>query len=373
MDTATTNARPRRGWRRWLWTAPLFAGVLLRLLCCLPGVGESAPVRGLFRAVSTPLGWLVARLPLSLTELVVVVLVPLSLLRVVYLAVRTAMHSAAHKRRLKRWGRVGCWAASVIVLLYMLLHGINYTRATAAELLGLETAPQTTAALGELTAALAARASQAREQVATDEQGYMVLSAGADAALRQAGEGYAALEDAYPFLWGGVDAAKPVRLSHWWSYTGITGMYFPLLAEANVNIDQPDSAIPFTAAHELAHTRGFAREDECNFFACLACFAHPSPDYRYAGYLQAYIYCANALRAHDPARADAAAERLSDGVRADMAQRSAYWAQFEGEVRTVSTAVNDRFIAWQGVEDGVLSYNRVVDLLLAYAAAQELP
>lgn len=33
-------------------------------------------------------------------------------------------------------------------------------------------------------------------------------------------------------------------------------MYFPFLAEANVNIDIPDWDIPSTAAHELAHTPG---------------------------------------------------------------------------------------------------------------------
>ncbi len=83
---------------------------------------------------------------------------------------------------------------------------------------------------------------------------------------------------------------KPVQLSHWWSYTGITGMYFPFFAEANVNIDVPDSGIPATAAHELAHTRGFAREDECNFLAYLACIHHSSGDVRYSGYLSAYIF-----------------------------------------------------------------------------------
>lgn len=76
--------------------------------------------------------------------------------------------------------------------------------------------------------------------------------------MRQAGEGYKALDDRYSFLWGTVNRGKPVKLSHWWSYTQITGMYFPFFAEGNINVDQPDCDIPVTAAHELAHTRGFA-------------------------------------------------------------------------------------------------------------------
>ena len=64
---------------------------------------------------------------------------------------------------------------------------------------------------------------------------------------------------------------------------------------------------------------------------------------------------------------------MSDGVKRDIAERGRYWKQFEGEVQKAAEKVNDKFIQSQGVEDGILSYNRVVELLLAYHQKEGLP
>jgi len=255
----------------------------------------------------------------------------------------------------------------------MLLHGVNYYRLPVSALMQLDMSPKSAQLLQTLCIDLAKSASSEREKLKEDENGNIMLSNSLLKTLSQAGDGYRILDNTYPFFWGAVNRAKPVQLSHKWSYTGISGMYFPFFVEANVNIDQPDSAIPATSAHELAHTRGFAREDECNFFACLSCFVNPSPDYRYSGYVIAYINCSNALYSYN---SDMWAETLpycSDGVIRDIEERTEYWDSFRGEVQEISNRVNDSFIQSQGVDDGVLSYNRVVGLLLAYYEKEGLP
>ena len=50
-----------------------------------------------------------------------------------------------------------------------------------------------------------------------------------------------------------------------------TGIYCPYTGESNVNVDSPACLLPSTAAHELAHQRSIALEQECNFLAILAC------------------------------------------------------------------------------------------------------
>ena len=40
------------------------------------------------------------------------------------------------------------------------------------------------------------------------------------------------------------------------SYLGITGIYFPFYAEANVNVNIPVNELPTTMAHEMAHAKG---------------------------------------------------------------------------------------------------------------------
>jgi hypothetical protein len=64
--------------------------------------------------------------------------------------------------------------------------------------------------------------------------------------------------------------AKPVALSHLWSYTGITEC-IPFFGEANVNVDVPASQLPITICHEISHTRGIAREQDANLAGFLAC------------------------------------------------------------------------------------------------------
>ena len=62
---------------------------------------------------------------------------------------------------------------------------------------------------------------------------------------------------------------------------------------------------------------------------------------------------------------DAVRETLDGRAAADLRASSEYWAQFEGPVDTVSTAVYDGFLKSYGTI-GVKSYGACVDLLTAY-------
>lgn len=364
--------RVLRGMRHGLFLLPaLLALLLFKLLPHFPHFTETVFSRGIFRVISVPLGGFLAVFPVSFTELLVILALPLAVLLIVLL-IRRLRAAENRGRVLARAGKGIGWVLSFAALSYMLLHGANFYRLPAAELMGLDTTIQSPEYLQQVCIDLARRASAERENLSEDEEGCTVLSVSKTDILRLADEGYRRMDDTYPFLWGGVWRAKPVMLSHWWSYTGITGMYFPMLVEANVNIDVPDSEIPATAAHELAHTRGFAREDECNFFAYLTATHSDSADFRYSGYLMAYIYCSNALYDYDTDMWAVTREYCSEGVKRDLGQRNAYWDQFEGEVQDVSSSINNGFIASQGDEAGIFSYDRVVQLIVGYYRAGEV-
>lgn len=348
----------------------LVAALLFLGLRELPNVAEYVFSRGIFKVLSYPLDWLVSLYPWSLTELMLVLALPLLILLIV-LTVRTLRRSGKRRCEAARLCRRLLAVVSSLLLFYMLMHGVNYYRLPLDTLLQIETGETFTAEeLQAVCMDLAAKATAAREALPEDENGCVVLPDTLSETLKQADDGYRTLGKTWPFLKGSLWRVKPVQLSHWWSYTGISGMYFPLLAEANVNVDMPPWSIPVTAAHEVAHTRGIAREDECNFLAFLACCASEEPVYVYSGYLMTYIYCGNALYDHDPAMWQAARDICSPGVVADLRQQSAYWKQFEGEVKEASTAANNAFIQSQGVADGVLSYDRVVELVLKWYRAE---
>ena len=234
-------------------------------------------------------------------------------------------------------------------------------------------APRSAEYLQRVCADLARRASEEQAALYEDADGCFQLSQPLSSVLNRSGEGYAALQEEYPFLWGPVNRGKPVQLSHWWSYTGITGMYFPFFAEANVNIDVPDSGIPATAAHELAHTRGFAREDECNFLAYLACIHHSSGDVRYSGYLSAYIFCAATRCMRRTGKVGIRPPpNVRRGCSAICGSGAGTGKPLRGGVQEASTVVNDGFLQAQGQTEGVLTYDRAVELILAWYADQSL-
>jgi hypothetical protein len=98
----------------------------------------------------------------------------------------------------------------------------------------------------------------------------------------------------YDFLCNYYTNSKRVILSRAMSYTHTLGVYTFFTGEANLNTNAPDYSIPYTMAHELAHQRGIAREDEANFIAFLVCANADDPYIKYCGYMNLCEYVLNA-------------------------------------------------------------------------------
>ncbi len=159
---------------------------------------------------------------------------------------------------------------------------------------------------------------------------------------------------------------KPVMLSKAMSYTHITGVYSFFTGEANINVDFPDYTIPYTAAHELAHQRGIARENEANMVAFLVCINSSDAYVRYSAYVNMFEYVANALYSASPSMYAKAMAALDYQIRAEQVAYSQFFSQYAHSVTSkVSGAVNDTYLKSQGTE-GQVSYGMVVDLTVAY-------
>lgn len=137
-----------------------------------------------------------------------------------------------------------------------------------------------------------------------------------------------------------------------------------------MNDDSPACLLPATIAHEMAHQRGIASEDECNFLAVLTCATSGNVVYEYSGYLMGFVHLSNALYRADPAYWEAVHAELNAQVRADLADNNAYWARFESETAELSQSVYDGVLKSYGEESGIQSYGEVVDLLVAYYGSQ---
>lgn len=179
-------------------------------------------------------------------------------------------------------------------------------------------------------------------------------------------EAYEAASKKYDFIDSFSSRLKPVMLSRAMSYTHITGVYSFFTGEANINVDFPDYTIPYTAAHELAHQRGIARENEANFVAYLVCIESDDAYIRYSAYLNLYEYVVSALYKADRELYSEVLGKLATSVRAELRAYSNFFERYRDSVASeVSGAVNNTYLTIQGTA-GTESYGMVVDLAVAY-------
>jgi hypothetical protein len=152
---------------------------------------------------------------------------------------------------------------------------------------------------------------------------------------------------------------------------GISGVYFPWTAEANVLWGAPALTQPHSMAHEKAHQRGVGPESEANFLGFVAASRSPHPLARYAAYVFAQGQLIQALSTLDREAAAAVASERVPGIARDQAAAREYWAAFRGVGTSVGRAVNDRYLRANRVRAGVASYGLSVRLLILFAREDE--
>jgi hypothetical protein len=171
----------------------------------------------------------------------------------------------------------------------------------------------------------------------------------------------------YDFLPTFKSTVKPIILSEPMTYTHISGVYTYFTGESNVNTNFPDYTLPYTAAHELAHQRGIAREDEANFVAFLVCIESDDPYIKYSGYMSVYEYVLNALYRADKNLYKKALNNCNNFLYGEMVAYNLFFKKYEDNVvADVSTSVNNGYLQSQGQSAGSRSYGMVVDLAVAY-------
>jgi hypothetical protein len=272
--------------------------------------------------------------------------------------------------KLKRGGAVNQFVnmilyASILYSLFMILWGFNYNRVSFDKIAGIKIEKTSKQELYDLCENLIARANDLREKVQEDSKGVMTIPGGYKDTFKRAQKGYEAASKLYPELGGKYGPPKRILLSEKMSYTGITGIYMPYTGEANVNINMTDYMLPCTAAHEMAHQRGFAREDEANYIAYVTCTMHPDADFQYSGVMLGVIYSMNALAKADMDMYKQLVNKYTTGVRKDLENDSEFWEKYKGKVEKVANNVNNTYLKSNGQQDGIQSYGRMIDLLLA--------
>lgn len=258
--------------------------------------------------------------------------------------------------------------ANLVLSLYAafcLLWGVNFYADDFCDKSGIYPEPVAYDDLVKVTRYFAEQAALCADQVAREADGtYAVPRA---VSLDLAPTLYEGIYGDFPFLRIAVDPRpKPIFCSRVMSAMNVTGLYFPFTGESNLNMDFPAATFPFTVAHELAHRRGVASEQQCNFLGVLASVRSDDPAYRYSGWLAGYINLSNALYTVSPEEWYEIRASLPAPVEADLRAASDYWARYVGRVSEASGKAYNAMLKSYGDELGMQSYGAVVDLLVAY-------
>ncbi len=317
----------------------------------------------LVRPVHRALAVLNDHLPFSVAELLIGLAVIAVLVYIIYTIIKLIRCGGRLKRLYA--AVINLLAAGLAVYAgFCMLWGVYYYGNDFMTRSGLKNDNISVEQLETVTEYFAALVNEYSSQVPRDADGNYV--ADRDAILRRSNEVYANVEETLPCLSGPAVRAKGVYFSRVMSYTDFTGFFFPFTAEANVNTDFPPALFASTVAHELAHQRGVAKEQEANFAAVLASLEYGDAEYCYSACMLAYTHLGNALYSADYDAWKSIYLTLNEDVRRDFAANREYWAQFETPVQKVSNTVYEGFLHSYDQTMGLKSYGACVDLLVNY-------
>ena len=316
-------------------------------------------VSSVFRAL---LAHLTSWIPFSLAEFALI-LIPLWVFLITRLIVK---HYGNTTKEFISGILCICSILGIVFSSFTLGFASAYRGTTLDKKLGLERCDVSAQELYDTALILADLVNEESANIAYGEDGFSVMPYNYSEMNQKLLTAYDSACDKYDFVQRLDSRLKPVMLSDAMSYTHITGVYTFFTGEANINVAFPDYSVPFTAAHELSHQRGIARENEANFMAFLVSIESEDSYIRYCAYLNMYEYVLSALARADSDYYARAYARLPSHVKGELAAYSDFYDKYrDSTVSEVSGAVNDTFLKIHGTE-GTKSYGMVVDLAVAY-------
>lgn len=338
----------------------LAAGILHLLACCHTSIADFLnDTIGFFSR--NLLATLTNILPFSVAETALLSLLPLAVLFAVF-----AVRAAGDRHRFRRLIAILLIIPLALYTVFACTLGFAYRTETLDVKLGLVRKNVSAAELYETAVIVQEEAAARLDKIAYSQSGSSVMPYSFQEMNECLLAAYDRLSEEHFFLRTMKSRVKPVLNSEAMAYAHIAGVYTYMTGEANVNLVFPDYSLVFTSAHELAHQRGIARENEANFVAFLVCIGSEDVYLQYAGYLNMLEYLINALAVADLDRLDALLDACPDELLREMIAYNEIFDQYrDSVVGEISGSINDAYLQSQGTP-GTRSYGMVVDLAVAY-------
>jgi hypothetical protein len=157
-----------------------------------------------------------------------------------------------------------------------------------------------------------------------------------------------------------VATPKWSLLSPFYRASGVSGQLGPFFLETLLNPDLTGPERMAVLGHEWAHLSGYAPESDASFVGLLASM-RAGPAGEYSAWLDLVSEAASQLQ---PVTQRLVLQQLAPGPREDQSAIRERLKALVQPVERAAWAGYDQMLRSQGVEEGVQSYSRVVELLI---------
>ncbi len=346
----------------WIFLASLAIYLLSRFIPEFAEFWTKYPAHWLRFILAKLTGWF----PFSLAECVIVSLPIIALAYIIASSVSSRRDNS--DRNFYRWLRPMVCVIMCVLTLFFTAFGPSYSRRKLAENLSLEQVPVSAEELFSTSISVSSELLDIVDEIKFDISGSSVMPYDYNVLVEKINDAFEKYAETVDYVSHFDSTPKAIAFSEAMTYTHISGVYTFMTGESNINTNYPDFLMPFTMAHEMAHQRGIAREDEANFVAFLVCIGSDDVYVRYSGYANIQNYLNSALsRADKELYKEFYVNYLPYELEDEFVAYSKFFDKYrESTASNVTGAVNNVFLQSQGQQAGTKSYGLVVDLAVAY-------
>ena len=343
----------------WTWVYASLLVVVVFRLAAPAAVLESFYGEKAYAVVSTLLAELFGWWPTSPALLGLVLVIGYAIYLFTVLALRRTRSTAtAVVSALVR-------LATGLALAFLLFWGINYGRPTIPERLGVASAgPRqllpTDTLIAEYRRAAAA-VNALREVVAPGRSVTVPLSASEATTLG------ALLQSVLSDIGFPTVPLRRLRVLPKGALLrfGTAGVYSPWTGDPHIDGALHPLQQVFTATHEMAHQQGVTDEGDCNLLAYLAGVRSPDIRIRYSAELTYLRYLRAAISKRDRETFEGLSPKLAPRVLLDLREVRAAQDAYPEIAPAARDLIYDSYLKTQGVSEGLSSYGRIIDHVVA--------
>jgi len=305
---------------------------------------EHAYANGVFAAMNRTLVPLADRFPFAVSDVEGAAV----LIAAVVWWVRAIRRAPRGRKRLTVLALIAHTAGFIAlgIVVFELVWGMNYRRATVAARVQYSAARVTDAAVARFSERIVDTLNTNVAAAHAETLDRAKLRAAFEPLVRRLGDDWDVA----------VAVPKTTILQPYYDAAGIGGQYSPFAFETLLNASFLPVEVPRALAHEWAHVGGFTNEGDANYIGTLACLRSDDPLIRYSGAYWTYGELPESERRR---------LWLDPRVNADfIAGRERFLRHYKPQIFALQWRFYDRYLRSSGVAGGVESYGQFLKLLV---------